>query len=369
MTKENIYKGLHGVYVDETHISNVDPEKSILYYRGYPVHDLTQHCSFEEVAFLLLYGKLPNQTDYDTFCRLEQSYRKITQSQHICLRQLNLMAHPMDNLRTMVSILGCDQDDADIVSHSIQLIAKIPTIVAAIYRLNNHLDIIEPQSDLTIAENFFYMCFGDIPDDTIIDSFNTSLILYAEHSFNASTFTARVITSSLSDIYGAITGAIASLKGHLHGGANEAVMHMMLELSGVKKIDQWLLDKLSKKEKIMGFGHRVYRKGDSRVPMMRDCFFKIAELKNNHHLPQLYKALEQVMIREKGIFPNLDFPAGPAYYLMGFPINLFTPIFVMSRIVGWSAHVKEQLEHNKLIRPLSVYTGHIYDSIPNILDR
>jgi citrate synthase len=201
------------------------------------------------------------------------------------------------------------------------------------------------------------MCFAKVPEPDVVRCFEISLTLYAEHSFNASTFTARVIVSSLSDLYSAVTGAIGALKGPLHGGANEAVMQMMLEIGDPARAEAWMRDALANKKKVMGFGHRVYKRGDSRVPTMKQAFLRMAKLKGGEKWVAMYETLEKIMVGEKGIYPNLDFPTGPAYYLMGFDIPMYTPIFVMSRITGWAAHILEQDADNRLIRPLSAYTG------------
>ncbi|HND86213.1 MAG TPA: citrate/2-methylcitrate synthase, partial [Pseudobdellovibrionaceae bacterium] len=211
--------------------------------------------------------------------------------------------------------------------------------------------------DLSLSENFFHMCFGSIPDPRIVKAFDVSLILYAEHSFNASTFTSRVVTSTQSDIYSATTAGIGALKGPLHGGANEMVMHMMKEIGDPAKARDWMLDALAQKKKVMGFGHRVYKSGDSRVPTMKKYLQVMCDVTGEQKWIQMYEALEKVMVEKKNIYPNLDFPAGPAYYLMGFDINFFTPIFVMARTTGWSAHIMEQAANNRIIRPLSEYVG------------
>jgi len=213
------------------------------------------------------------------------------------------------------------------------------------------------------------MCFGKVPGKEVVKAFDVSMILYAEHSFNASTFTSRVITSSLSDMHGAVTGAVASLKGPLHGGANEAVMHMLKEVKKPENAEKWILDKIKNKGLLMGFGHRVYKNGDSRVPTMKKYYLKTAEFYKNKKYPAISQILEDTMIKEKNIHPNLDFPAGPTYYLMGFDIDFFTPIFVASRITGWTAHVMEQFSDNRLIRPLSAYTGSEHRKVQNIKDR
>jgi 2-methylcitrate synthase len=240
---------------------------------------------------------------------------------------------------------------------AMRIFAKTPTAIAAFFRVRKGKKIIKPKKDLSFSENFFYMCFGKVPQKEIVKAFDISLILYAEHSFNVSTFTARTITSSLSDIYGAITGAIASLKGPLHGGANEEVMHMMKKIKTPDKAKSWLIDNLNKKQVVMGFGHRVYKSGDSRVPTMKKYFLKVSKLKKDENLHKIGEIIEKEMLKRKNIHPNLDFPTGPTYHLMGFDTDFFTPIFVIARITGWSAHIMEQHISNKLIRPLSKYKG------------
>jgi 2-methylcitrate synthase len=272
-------------------------------------------------------------------------------------------SHPMDVARTAVSVMGLEDKETQDSSpeanmrKALRIFAKTPTALAAFYRIRKGKKIIKPKKTLTFAENFFYMCFGKVPQKEIVKAFDVSLILYAEHSFNVSTFTARTITSSLSDIHGAITGAIASLKGPLHGGANEEVMHMMNKIKKPENALKWINNALKNKEVVMGFGHRVYKSGDSRVPTMRQYFGKVAKLKKDKKFEKIYDIVEKVMIKEKNIHPNVDYPTGPTYHLMGFDTDFFTPIFVISRITGWSAHIMEQHAANKLIRPLASYKG------------
>jgi citrate synthase len=242
--------------------------------------------------------------------------------------------------------------------------ARLPTAVALDRRRRHGLPRIPPDSSLGFSENFFHMCFGEVPEPEVVRAFDASLILYAEHSFNASTFTARVVTSTLSDLYSAVTAAIGALKGSLHGGANEAVMRMMLEIGDPADAARWLRDALEAKRKVMGFGHRVYKRGDSRVPTMHAAMLEVAARRDGGRWVEMYDALEAEMISLKGIHPNLDFPAGPTYHLMGFDIPMFTPIFVMSRITGWTAHIVEQMEANSLIRPLSLYSGRAQRAVP-----
>ena len=360
---EDIKKGLLGIVVDETTISQVVPELSELTYRGYTVQELCDKCDFEEVAYLVLYGELPNKKQLKKFIKEERSERKLSKQIVKDIQKMPKTAHPMDVIRTCVSLMSLeDKDTRDNtpkanMRKAMRIFAKTPTAVAAYFRARKGKKIIPPDNKLSFAANFFKMMFGKVPDKEIVRAFDISLILYAEHSFNVSTFTARTITSSLSDIHGAITGAIASLKGPLHGGANEAVMHMMKEIGKPEKAKAWIENAIDKKKVVMGFGHRVYRTGDSRVPTMKHYLFKIAKLLKKEKYTKIYEILEKVMIEKKKIHPNVDYPCGPMYYMMGIDIDFYTPIFVMARITGWSAHIMEQHASNKLIRPLSKYKG------------
>lgn len=359
-----IHKGLAGVVVDTTAISKVVPETNTLTYRGYPVQDLAAKCSFEQVAYLLWHGELPNDQELALFNQRERSSRRLNRSLLSLLTKLPENCHPMDVVRTAISYLGAedpDEDDSSVPANyakALRMFAVLPTIVAADMRRRRGLDPIAPHSHLGYSENFLAMCFGAVPDRVIVEAFEQSMVLYAEHSFNASTFAARVVTSTQSDIYSAVTAAIGALKGTLHGGANEAVMHDMMEIGRADNASAWLHDKLSRKEKVMGFGHRVYRNGDSRVPTMKAALESVAAATDGRRWLDIYEVLEKDMQAATGIKPNLDFPTGPAYHLMGFDIASFTPIFVMSRITGWTAHIIEQAASNALIRPLSNYSGH-----------
>ncbi len=360
---EEIKKGLLGIVVDETTISHVVPELSALTYRGYTVQELCDKCDFEEVAYLVLNGELPNKSQLKKFVKQERSERKLSKQILTDIKKMPKNAHPMDVIRTCVSLMALEDKDTKDNSpkanmrKAMRIFAKTPTAVAAYFRARKGKSIISPSKNLSFSENFFKMMFNKVPDKEIVRAFDISLILYAEHSFNVSTFTARTITSSLSDLHGAITGAIASLKGPLHGGANEAVMHMMKEIGKPEKAKAWIENALDKKKVVMGFGHRVYRTGDSRVPTMKHYMFKVAKLLKKEKYTRIYEILEKVMIDKKKIYPNVDFPCGPTYYMMGIDIDFYTPIFVMSRITGWSAHIMEQHASNKLIRPLSKYRG------------
>ena len=360
---EEIKKGLLGIVVDETTISHVVPELSALTYRGYKVQDLCDKCDFEEVAFLVLHGELPSKKQLKKFIKDERSNRKLSKTIIKNIQQMPKNADPMDVIRTCVSLMALEDKDTKDNSpkanmrKALRIFSQTPTAVAAYFRARKGKKIISPSKKLSFSENFFKMMFNKVPDKEIVRAFDISLILYAEHSFNVSTFTARTITSSLSDLHGAITGAIASLKGPLHGGANEAVMHMMKEIGKPEKAKDWIENALEKKKVVMGFGHRVYRTGDSRVPTMKHYMFKVAKLLKKEKYTKMYEILEKVMLDRKNIHPNVDFPCGPTYYMMGIDIDFYTPIFVMSRITGWSAHIMEQHASNKLIRPLSKYKG------------
>ncbi|HET9060078.1 MAG TPA: bifunctional 2-methylcitrate synthase/citrate synthase [Acidimicrobiales bacterium] len=358
-----VHKGLAGVVADTTAISMVNPASNSLLYRGYPVQELAASCSFEEVAYLIWHGDLPTPEQLADFAAQERNGRSLDDQLMGVLRAMPTSCHPMDVLRTAVSFLGAsDPAEADSspganLAKSVNLLAKLPSIVAFDQRRRRGNAPIGSDASLSIAENFFYMCFGDVPGPEVVKPFEISLVLYAEHSFNASTFTARVVTSTLSDIYSAVTAAIGALKGPLHGGANEAVMAMMQEIGDPDRAETWLRDALASNRKVMGFGHRVYKNGDSRVPTMRRALDQVAAVRDGGDVVKMYDTLERVMLEQKGIHPNLDFPTGPAYHLMGFDTPTFTPIFVMSRITGWTAHIMEQLASNSLIRPLSVYAG------------
>jgi len=360
---DEIKKGLLGIVVDETEVSKVMPEINSLTYRGYAAQDLCEKCKFEEVAYLILNGELPNKKQLKQFEKEEKKERKLSKTLLEDIKKFPKKAHPMDVARTAVSIMGLEDKETKNnspkanISKVMRIFAKTPVALAAFYRSRKGKKIIPPKKNLSFSENFFHMCFGKVPNKEIVKAFDVSLILYAEHSFNVSTFTARTITSSLSDIHGAITGAIASLKGPLHGGANEEVMHMMNKIKKPENANKWINKALDNKDVVMGFGHRVYKSGDSRVPTMRKYFGKVAKIKKDKKFEKIYDIVEKVMIERKNIHPNVDYPTGPTYHLMGFDTDFFTPIFVISRITGWSAHILEQYAANKLIRPLASYKG------------
>jgi 2-methylcitrate synthase len=360
---DDIKKGLLGIVVDETTISQVMPDINSLTYRGYAVQELCEKCTFEEVAYLILNKELPNKLKLKKFKKDLEENRNISINLTEIIKHIPKKAHPMDVARTVVSIMGLEDKETNSNSpkanmkKAIRIFAKTPTAIAAFFRARKGKKVIPAKKGLGFSENFFYMCFGKIPSEAIVKAFDVSLILYAEHSFNVSTFTARTITSSLSDIHSAITGAIGSLKGPLHGGANEEVMHMMNKIKKPESAFKWINNALDNKNVVMGFGHRVYKKGDSRVPTMEKYFKKVSKITNDKKFYKIYDIVKNVMIERKDIYPNVDYPTGPTYHLMGFDTDFFTPIFVLSRITGWSAHVMEQHAANKLIRPLSKYNG------------
>src|SRR6201987_5179998 len=358
-----VYKGLVGVVVDTTAISKVVPETNSLTYPGYPVQDRAALCSFEQVPYLLWHGELPTDGQLALFSQRERASRRLDRSMLSLLAKLPDNCHPMDVVRTAISYLGAedaqedDSAEAANFAKSLRMFAVLPNIVAADMRRRRGLAPIAPHSHLGYAENFLNMCFGEVPEPVVVEAFEQSMILYAEHGFNASTFAARGVTSTQSDIYSAVTAAIGALKGRLHGGANEGGMNDINEIGQADKASEWLHGKLSRKDKIMGFGHRVYKNGDSRVPTMKDALIRVAEARDGQRWLDIYQVLERGMAEANGIKPNLDFPTGPAYHLMGLDIGTFTPIFVMSRIAGWTAHIIEQTASNALIRPLSEYVG------------
>jgi 2-methylcitrate synthase len=367
----DIHKGLVGVVVDETAISEVSSETSSLLYRGYPAHQLADRRSFEEVAYLLWHGELPTPEQLAEFETLERSLRGLDPVVKNVIDALPLGAHPMDVLRTAVSVMGARDTSlrtapahertadasANNLRRSIELFARIPSVVAYDQRRRRGQHAVEPREDLGYSANFLHMTFGEVPDLVVVTAFDVSMIMYAEHSFNASTFTARVITSTRGDLWSAVVGAIGALKGPLHGGANEAVMQAFAEIGSASDVDGWVKDALAHKRLIMGFGHRVYKDGDSRVPTMKAALDTLVREYQREDIGQLYSALETAVANAIHLKPNLDYPSGPAYHLMGFDTATFTPLFAASRVVGWTAHIMEQQQANALSRPLSLYTG------------
>lgn len=384
MNSAEIRKGLAGVVVDTTAISKVNPETNSLLYRGYPVQELAATQPFEAVAYLLWHGELPSEAQLAALRAEERRHRALDERVKAAIEVLPKTAHPMDEVRTAVSVIGAADSSGgasvleaagspeENLARSLRLFAALPAIVAYGQRRRRGLDVIPPRDDLDYAANFLWMTFGEEAPPVVVDAFNCSMILYAEHSFNASTFTARVITSTMSDLYSAVTGAIGALKGPLHGGANEAVLHIFREIGSAAGVVPWLDAALAEKRKIMGFGHRVYKRGDSRVPTMKAALDTLIAHYDRPEVAELYDVLEREFVARKGIYPNLDYPSGPAYDLMGFDVLTFTPLFIASRVTGWTAHIMEQAAANALIRPLSHYDGvperHIAGYVPTVED-
>jgi 2-methylcitrate synthase/citrate synthase II len=361
-TKPAYSPGLAGVVAGETAICSVDPNAGLLY-RGYDIHEMAPKATFEEVAFLLLNGELPDSGELANFTNQLAAERALPEAVVKILRLLPKTTHPMDMLRTGVSMLSSFDKDLNDNSHaanvrkSVRLISKVSSLITDGWRISQGQDRIPEKADLTHAGNFFYKLTGQVPQDWQIRMLDTIFVLYADHEFNASTFAARVTASTLADIYAAVTSACATLKGPLHGGANEESMKMLDEIRTPDRAETWLQAKLEKKAKIMGFGHRVYKKGDSRVPVMREIARDLGKRLGREQWVPICEKLEQVMDREKHLCANVDLYAAPVFSLLGFAPELNTPVFAASRVAGWCAHVVEQHDNNRLIRPRSLYVG------------
>jgi 2-methylcitrate synthase/citrate synthase II len=361
-TKPSYSPGLAGVVAGETEICWVDPSAGLMY-RGYDIHEMAQKANFEEVAYLLLNGELPNQEQLTEFGRQIAQERTVPKEVLDALRLMPKNTHPMDMLRTGVSMLAPFDPELNDHSHdanvrkAVRLIAKVSTLITTGFRIQKGEDAIQEKSNLSLAGNFFYTLTGAVPQDWQIRMMDTIFILYAGHEYNASTFAARVTASTLADMYAAVTSACGTLKGPLHGGANEESIYMLNAIATPDKAEAWLQDALAKKAKIMGFGHRVYKSGDSRVPIMREIARDLGKRVGKENWVPICEKLEQTMEREKGLCANVDLYAAPVFTMFGFDPALNTPIFAASRIAGWCAHVIEQHDHNRLIRPRSLYTG------------
>ena len=354
--------GLAGVVAGETAICSVDPNSGLLY-RGYDIHEMASLASFEEVAFLLLNGELPTVEELANFTKELAAERALPAPVIDMLHLLPKGTHPMDMLRTGISMLSAFDKDLNDNSHdanirkSKRLIARVSSLVIDGWRISRGEELIADKPNLTHAGNFFYKLTGAVPEAWQIRMLDTIFILYADHEFNASTFAARVTASTLADIYAAATSACATLKGPLHGGANEESMKMLDEIKTADRAEKWMMDALARKAKIMGFGHRVYKKGDSRVPVMREIARDLGKRLGREEWVPICEKLEATMEREKHLCANVDLYAAPVFTMLGFPPELNTPIFGVSRVAGWCAHVVEQHDNNRLIRPRSLYSG------------
>ena len=355
--------GLEGVVAASSAIGDVDGINGVLIYQGLNIHDLAKHSNFEEVVFLLWHGRLPKRAELDELRRAISENQALPEEIVNMMRKLPPDAEPMDALRTVVSALAFYDKGARDMSRegslrtATRLTGQLPVIVAAFERLRNGKDPIAPKLDLNIATNFLYMLKGEMPSEREARIFDIALVLHADHELNASTFTARVVAATLADMYGAITAAIAALSGPLHGGANTAVMKMLLEISDPNRTEKWIKDALGAKKKIMGFGHRVYRTEDPRATHLRQFSKELGERVGDTRWHDISRKVEEVVMNEKGLYPNVDFYSASTYYVMGIPLDLFSPIFAISRISGWTGHILEQYANNRLIRPRAEYIG------------
>ena len=355
--------GLRGVVAAQSAIGDVNGEEGKLIYQGYDIHDLAEHSTFEEVVFLLWNGRLPNRNELDEHtARIRRNYHAPKEVIEL-MKQYPKESDPMDVLRTSVSSLdlydpkgqGTDRESA--VGAAVRITARMGTLAAAWDRIRNGKEVVPPDANLSIAENFLYMLRGEKADPEEARMFDIALILHADHELNASTFTTRVVAGTLADMYGSVTAGIAALSGPLHGGANTAVMKMLIEIDDPAKIDTWVDDALADKKKIMGIGHAVYKTEDPRATWLRKFSKQMADRKGESKWFEMSQRIEQLMLEKKGMHPNVDFYSASTYYLMGIPLDLYTPIFAVSRISGWTGHILEQYAHNKLIRPRAEYIG------------
>jgi citrate synthase len=355
--------GLRGVVAAQSAIGDVNGEEGILIYQGYNIHDLAEHSTFEEVVFLLWNGRLPKADELAALkAELTKNYEAPAQVIEM-MKTFPKDADPMDVLRTAVSSLdfydphghGTDRDSA--MAAAIKMTAQMGTIAAAWDRIRNGKEVVAPDKSLNIAENFLYMLRGERADADESHIFDVCLMLHADHELNASTFTTRVVSGTLAGMYGAVTAGIAALAGPLHGGANTNVMKMLIEIDDPAKIDTWLDQALAEKRKIMGIGHAVYKTEDPRATWLRKYSQHMGEKKGQMKWFEMSRRIEQLMLEKKGMFPNVDFYSASTYYLMDIPLDLYTPIFAVSRISGWTGHILEQYAHNKLIRPRAEYIG------------
>ena len=358
-------KGLEGVIANESALSNVEGPEGRLSYLGYSINSLVDNCTFEEVIFLLHRGHLPTQAELDPFqTRLRQD-RALPQGVIDFLKAAPKDACPMDVLRTGVSMLGIYDKRAAIGEPNLEkdaeiglsIVAKTPVIVAAFHRFRRGLELPPIREDLSEAAHFLYLVNGEVPSERATRTLDVAYILHADHVMNASTFSARVTVATLSDFYSAITSAIGTLKGPLHGGANEGVIHMLKEIGSLENVDAYIEDKLAKKEKIMGIGHRVYKVLDPRAPRLRDLAIQLTGELGEPKWIQMSERIATIMKEQKGLNANVDFYSATVYYSLGLPTDMFTPIFAISRTAGWTGHVLEQLADNRLFRPLSEYVG------------
>lgn len=358
--------GLEGVVAGKTSVGSVDPKGITLLYQGYDVRDLVQNASYEEVAYLLIYGHLPSQEQYSRFVDELKAQRYLSNAMLDVIEHFPRDGHLMHQLKAAVSLLSlydrpAEWDTIPLAERNYlkatSLIAKVPTIVAALTRHKQGHPILPPQRDYTHAENLYFMITGNKPEPAMARAMNAILILYAEHGFNASTFAARVTASTMSDMFSSIVAAICTLKGPLHGGANEEAMRMLLEVGDMANAEPWIRHAVAEKRLIMGFGHRQYKNGDPRARILQELAIDVAQTVNDMRWINIAEVFIKIMRDEKGLHPNVDFPIAYIFYMMGLPIESYTPLFAAGRIAGWCAHVVEQHANNRLIRPDAIYEG------------
>ena len=355
--------GLRGVVAASSSIGDVNGEKGELIYQGINIHDLAKNSTFEEVVYLLWNGRLPKRAELDELKRNIAANQELSPEILALMRQFPKEAEPMDTLRTAISALAFYDKNAKDTSReasirtATRLTAQLPVIVTTLDRLRKGQEPVQAKPELNIATNFLYMLKGEMPSPEDAHVLDVALILQADHELNASTFTARVVAGTLADMYGAVTAAIAALSGPLHGGANTNVMKMLLEIGEVERVEQYVKDALAAKQKLMGFGHAVYKTEDPRATNFRRFSKELAERTGDMKWYEMSRKVEETIMREKGLFPNVDFFSASTFYMMGIPLDLYTPIFAVSRISGWTGHILEQYANNKLIRPRAEYVG------------
>lgn len=356
-------KGLREIVAAETRISDIDGDLGRLWYVGYDIADLAANASFEEVVYLLHHGELPTQSELDELTEFLVNERELSPFLARMMPTLAQQASPMSMLRTSVSAAsaydpdGWDESPEAQYRKALRLIAKTPTLIASYHRMRTGQEVIPPNPKLPHTANFLWMLLGEEPTAEDADALDTTFVLYGDHTMNASTFTARIIASTLADMFSAITGAVAALKGPLHGGANEEAMKMLEEIGSPDRAEAHVADLLERHEKIMGFGHAVYRVMDPRAIVLKRLAQECGERNGDLRWFEISRAIEQAVIDQKGLYPNVDFYAASVYHVLGVPTDLMTPIFAAARMAGWTAHVREQYEDNKVIRPGSEYVG------------
>lgn len=376
---DKLYPGLEGVIASETAIASLEGREGDggLAYRGYPIEELAEGVTFEETAYLLLHGDLPTRSQLEEFNGRVAASREIPAELVRLLAAIPKQVHPMDTLRTSVSVLSHydpdlnakETDHAANVRKAERLLGQMATAVAARERLTRGLEVVAPRPDLGYAANFLYMVDGKEPSPTMSEAFDLSCTLYAEHELNASTFCARVTVSTLSDLHSGIVAAIGTLKGELHGGANEEAWKVLERVGAPDNAEKWIEEALARKERIMGFGHRVYKTGDPRARILKEHCRRVAREIGNDRWERVAEPIERAVTEQKKLPPNVDWPSARLYHYMGLDLRLYTPIFAMARVTGWSAHIIEQLDHNRLMRPRAIYTGPPLRSVRALAER